>query len=113
MTTIPIQDGKLRLHSFISGETQERVTTSLTGFAPEWEGECLYVIDWKLNPETKTGRLTYQTKNDLYAPIHDVDLPMVVDRYKLSKPSKSKNWTWDSYSDSWRNTRTGERVRVY
>ena len=113
MTTIPIQDGKLRIYSFIDGDTQERVTTLLTGFNPNWEGECLYVLDWKLNAESKTGRITYQTRNDVYAPVYDQDFPMIVERYKLTPPNRSKNWEWDKWSDAWRNRRTGERIKVY
>lgn len=112
-THIPIQDCKLRIYSCIDGDKQEMIITSLGGFKPEWNGEVLYVIDWKLDPENQKGRLTYQTRNDVYGPVFDQDFPLVVERYPLKKPNKSKHWTWDKWSDSWRNTRTGERVRVY
>lgn len=113
MTTIPIQDGKLRIYSYIDNDKVERVTTLAGGFAPNWEGECLYVIDWKLDPENKQVRLTYQTRNDVYAPVYDENAPLIVERYKLNPPNRSKNWEWDKWSDSWRNRRTGERVKVY
>lgn len=113
MTATPIQDGKLRVYGCIDGDKQERIITSLGGFDPNWEGELIYVIDWKLDPANKQGRLTYQTKNDTYAPVHEHNLPLIVERFPLQKPNKSKHWTWDKWSDSWRNTRTGERVKVY
>ncbi len=113
MTAIPIQDCKLRLYSFIDGKSQERVTTLLGGFKPEWNSEILYVIDWKLDPERKQGRLTYQVKNDVYAPVFDQDFPIVVERYKLLPPNRSKNWKWNEYGDQWVNGKTGERVKVY
>ena len=83
MTRTPIENGMLLVYSFIDGKSCERVMTFLGGFKPEWNGEILYVIDWKLNPETKTGRLTYQTQNDVYAPVFDQDFPIVTTRTPL------------------------------
>lgn len=111
-TAIVIQDCQLRLYSFVEGKTCERVTTSLGGFKPEWNGEVLHVLDWKLNPEAQTGRLTYQIRNDLYAPVFDQDFPIVQERFKIQPPNKSKNWKWNEFSEAWVNSKTGERVKA-
>jgi hypothetical protein len=113
MTRTPIENGMLQLYSCVDTKTIERVRVFLAGFKPEWNGECICVIDWKINHEDKTGRLTYQTRNDLCAPVYDQDFPMIVTREPLQKPNRSNNWEWNEYLGEWRNRRTGERVRVY
>lgn len=110
-THIPILDGKLRLYGFVDGKSRERVVTSLGGFKPEWNGEVLNVLDWKLNGET--GRLTYQIRDDAYAPIFDQDFPIIQERFPLQPPTRSKNWTWNEFSECWINRKTGQRIKVY
>lgn len=91
----------------------ERVTTFLAGFEATTNGWVLNVIDWKLDPANNIGTLTYQTRNDAYAPVFDHQFPILVEHTKLSPPNRSKNWQWNEFSASWVNRKTGERVKVY
>lgn len=111
MTTIPIQDGKLRIYSYVDGNPPKRTTKYAGGFKPEWEGECLYVIDWKLDGDKV--KLTYQTRNDVYAPVYDDSFPLISETWDVPKPGRSKNWVYRDFGSCWFNTRTGERVTVY
>lgn len=111
MKAMPIQDGRINLYSFVDGNPPQRTVKYATGFSPEWEGDVIYVIDWKII-EDKV-RLTYQTRNDLYAPVYDNDFALVSQTLPVAKPGKSKNWTWNDFGSYWFNKCTGQRVPVY
>jgi len=96
------------LYSYIDRETCERVNVCAKLPNEEYDGARPNVIDWKITEGTV--RLTYQMRNDAYAPIFDTAFPVVTDRTKLPKPNKSKNWELDQYQDLWRNRKTGEKV---
>ena len=105
--------GVIRLFSWIDHDTCERVETVAVlpeQTAKDWEGQSINVIDWQISEDRQTVKLTYQTRNDAYAPILDATLPIRVDRFKLQPPTRSKNWELDKYSDYWRNRKTGERL---
>lgn len=106
-------NGTINLFDYIDHDTVERVCTVAVipeQTAKEWEGQRLHVLNWKISDDRKTVLLTYQTRNDSYAAILDVVLPIRVDRYKLQPPTKSRNWQLEKFSDFWRNQKTGERV---
>ncbi len=113
MSIAKVENNRIELYRFIDGKTQERVITFLGGMLPEWNGETIQVLDWKLDPTSQTGKLTYQTRNDAYAPILGATLPLITERTKIEKPNRSKNWVWRESSELWQNTKTGECVKVY
>lgn len=107
-------DGGVALYSFLDREKRERVI--FTAMLPkdcalDWEGQSLNVIDWKIDPESHTVKLTYQTRQDVCAPILDAVLPLVEVRVPLRPPTKSKNWEITD-TEQWRNKKTGERVYI-
>jgi hypothetical protein len=115
MSMKTIIGGAIILFDWIDEKTIERVTSLAVlpkEMAEGWEGERLNVIDWKINPEEKTVLVTYQTRNDAYAPILDATLALSVERTKLTPPTRSRNWQWNEFSPGWRNRKTGERVSV-
>ncbi len=108
---MPIQDGMINLYSFVQGNPPQRTIKYAGGFKPEWNGEVLFVIDWKIVGEQV--RLTYQTKQDNYGPIFDQDFPLVSQTFLVSKPDKSRFWQWNDYNSQWFNKRTGQRIPVH
>lgn len=114
MSTKTIIGGAIALFDYVDNDTIERVTSLAVlpkQMADGWEGERINVIDWKIDPEAKTVAVTYQTRNDAYAPILDATLSLSVQRTKLTPPTRSKNWQWSSFSSEWRNRKTGERYQ--
>jgi hypothetical protein len=105
--------GVIRLFNWIDHDTSERVDSVAVlpaDMAKDWEGFSINVIDWRIADDRQTVKLTYQTRNDAYAPILDAILPLRVDRFKLRPPTRSRNWKLEQHSDYWRNSKTGERV---
>ncbi len=110
ISAMPIHDGRINLYSFVQGNPPMRTVKYVGGFAPEWNNEVIYVIDWKITGNK--ARLTYMTSKDQYAPINDIDLPLISETYEVKKPNKSRNWTWNEFSSHWFNKATGQRVSV-
>jgi hypothetical protein len=96
------------LYSYIDRENCERVNVCAKLPNEDYDGARPNVIDWKITDGAVL--LRYQMRNDAYAPIYDTKFPVVIDRSKLSKPNRSKNWELDQYQDLWRNRKTGEKV---
>lgn len=111
MKTTIVIDGTLTLYSFIDRDTCERVTKVAqlpAAIASDWEGDPVHIIDWKINAGVVT--LTYQMRNDAYAPIFEHQFPLVDIRTPMQPPTRSKNWKLDPYQDEWRNSKTGARA---
>ena len=113
MSKTLIIDGKIQLFSYVDNERIERVSTVALlpkQLASDWEGQSINLIDWKIDAEKQTVLVTYQIRDDLYAPIMDATLPISKIAVPIPPPNRSKNWRWNTYDSAWRNTRTGERV---
>jgi hypothetical protein len=98
------------LFGFIDSEECSRVTHCAKLPTQDWTGMTLYVLDWRI--EGDRVRLTYRTREEVCAPIFYVWLPVVRNSTPLQKPSKSKYWELCEYEDSWKNTRTGNKVSL-
>jgi hypothetical protein len=110
MNTSTIIGDLIILYGYIDRETCERVNVCAKLPRQEYNDERVHVIDWKI--DDGVVRLTYQMRNDAYAPIFDTKFVVVQDRSKLPRPNKSKNWELDQYQDLWRNRKTGQKVYV-
>ena len=112
MSTTTVQDGNVKLYSFIDEKTCERVTTAAvlpSSMAPDWNGQTIWLLDWKIDADAVT--LTYQLTNSAYAAVLDCKLPVEQSRAKLMPPNRSKNWEWSEYGAEWRNRKTGDRFK--
>lgn len=109
MKTQVVVDGKLPLYSFVDGNPPQSTVKYAGGFDPLWNGETIWIIDWKITGDKV--RLTYQTRNGLYDPVHESDLPLVSITTALAKPGR--NFEWQEFSSCWRNKKTGQRIPVY
>ena len=110
--TKAIIDGKICLYSYLDKEKMERVLVQAQlpeNVARDWEGSTIYLINWKIEKDSPAIIITYQTRNDAYAPIFDIRLPVVQDSSPIRPPNRSKNWRFDPYSECWKNIRTGEK----
>lgn len=108
-----VLNGQIELFSFIDNDACERVKTFATlpaNMRADWEGQSVNLIDWKIADDGKTVKLTYQIRDDVYAPILDAILACDQTRTKLIPPGRSKAWQWRPMWSYWFNTKTGERV---
>lgn len=104
--------GAITLHSFLDRENISRIYVE--GQLPEaaakdWDGSVINVLDWKISDDTKTVVITYQLRDELYAAVMDLVLPVVQNSIPLEKPSRSRFWRLDEYQDEWVNSKTRER----
>ena len=111
MNTARVIGGSVILYAYIDQDRLERVCVCAKlpeAAAKDWEGEQLYILDWKI--ENGIATLAYQTRNDAYAPIFDHKFPVVKEATKLQKPNRSKNWEWSRWDECWKNKKTGEKA---
>ncbi len=113
MSRALVKDGGIELYNYVDNAARERVRKLAmlpNQMAADWNGEELNVIDWKINGETV--KVTYQTRNDAYAPILDCVLALQTKVEPILPPGRSKAWRWNEYSGYWLNSKTGQRVTV-
>ena len=106
MNIATIFEDRVTLYSWVDRETLERVHVQARLPRKEYDGERIYLIDWKIDGESV--KITYQMRNDAYAPIFDAVLPVCNERFPLQKP-RGRNWKIDQYQDYWRNEKTGKK----
>ena len=72
------------LYSYIDRETESRVNVCAKLPSQDWDLVRLHVINWKIENDGKGPVLmTYQMRNDAYAPIFDTRFECVKDTHKL------------------------------
>lgn len=109
-TMLPVIVDQVILYGYINRKTAERVNVCAKLPTKDWDNVRLHVLDWKIDGQGV--KLTYQTRNDAYAPIYDNVFPLVTERTALQKPNKSRYWQLDEYQDIWRNRKTGQKVYI-
>lgn len=109
MNTKIVQDGRIPIYSFVDGNPPMTTVKYAGGIDPNFNGEPIFVIDWKIDGEKVY--VVYQTRNDLYAPVYDGNFPLISVTTPLPKPGR--NFEWNSFSSCWRNVKTGQRIPVY
>lgn len=113
MRHLTVIGDRIILYSYIDRETESYVHVCAKLPNNDWECARLNVIDWKIeNDGAGPVLMTYQMRNDTYAPIFDTRFEVVKESSKLARPNKSKNWKLDQYGDYWFNFKTGKRVYV-
>jgi hypothetical protein len=100
----------LMLYTYINWKKATQIHVCAQLPTREYDNVRINVLDWKI--DNGIVALSYQNRNDAYAPIYDVKLPVVLEEVKLEKPSKSRFWKLDEFWRGWVNSKTGEQVRI-
>jgi len=106
-------DGALTLFTYIDKDGTQPVRVYKEALLPEsarkdWENTVVYVLDWKIEPDGV--HMTYQTRNELFSPVHDSTFALRETRIELAPPTRSRNWKFRDSGDYWFNSKTGQEV---
>ena len=90
--------------------TDQPVRLELWAILPtkDWDGERIEVLNWQVQEDRRSVKITYQTRTDLCAPIYDGVFACRNDEVQLKPPGR--NFKWSSFFGYWINQKTGKRI---